>query len=99
MNNQQSNNTVPDTSILTSKKIPNEMNRQHQKMEKKNTQPNNTQSKNPEQAIIQGQKVNLEHLKRVVDNENTTLLLLRNREWRIVKTEMNKIKQAQTDIY
>ena len=74
------------------------MNHQLRKMETPN-QPKTTQQNNPEQALIQEQKLNLVNLKRILNNEKTTLPSLRNTEWRIVKAETNKVNQLLTYIY
>ena len=66
------------------------MNRQFWKIK---TQHNQT-THNPEQTLTQEQKVNLENLKRIMGSEKTTLLSLRNIEWRTVKRETNKINQV-----
>ena len=56
---------------------------------------NATQPNNLEQTLTQEQKVNLGNLKWIMNSEKTTLPSLRNIEWRTVKTETNKINQAQ----
>ena len=48
---------------------------------------------NPTETISQEQQTNLENLKRIMNSEKTTLPLLRNIEWRTLKTETNKINQ------
>ena len=58
------------------------------------TQPNNARPYNPQQILIQEQKVNLESLKGIINGENTILLSLSNRQWRTVKTKMNKINHV-----
>ena len=84
INDQQcSNNTLPGTSNI---------NKQKQLIRKElptSENGNSTQPNNPEQTLSQGQKLNLENLKRIMSSEKTTLPSLRNIEWRIVKAEIN----------
>ena len=97
INNQQSNNTVPDTSSNNKKTQPNQ--KEPPTSENGNsTQLNNTQPNNPEQTLSQEQKLNLEYLKRIMTEENTTLPSYRNLEWRTVKAERNKVNQVLTYI-
>ena len=58
------------------------------------TQPNNAQPNKLKQILSQEQKLNLENFKRIMRSEKTTLLSLRNIEWRTVNTETNKINQV-----
>ena len=58
------------------------------------TQPNNAQPNKLKQILSQEQKLNLENFKRIMRSEKTTLLSLRNIEWRTDNTETNKINQV-----
>ena len=58
---------------------------------RKATQPNNAQPKNPEQTLTQEQKLNIEYSKRIMNGEKTNLSSQRYIEQRIVKTETNEI--------
>ena len=88
ISNEQDNNSVPDRSTINKQKQPN--GNEPPTLENGNTtQPNNAQ-----QTLSQEQKVNLENLKRIMNNEKTTLPSLRNIEWRRVKAETNKINQV-----
>ena len=93
INNEQGSNTVPDTSNISIQKQPNRNVSPTSKNEN-TTQQNNTQLNNSEQTLSQKQKINLEIVKRIMNCEKTTLPLLRNIEWRTVKTEKNKINQV-----
>ena len=85
-------NTVPDTSNINKQKQPN----WNEPLTSKNI--NSTQPNNPEQALTQEQKINLENLKRIKNGGKTTLQSLRNIEWRTVKTETNNINQILPNI-
>ena len=92
MNNEQDSNTAPDTSSINNENQPNR--NQSPILENGNTTPpNNAQPNNPKQPLTQEQKVNIENLKRIMGSEKTTLPSLRNKEWKTVKKEMNKINQ------
>ena len=56
-------------------------------------QQNDTQSNNTEETLTIEHKTKLENLKRILDGKNTTLPSMRNRQWRTVKTETEKINQ------
>ena len=58
------------------------------------TQPNNAQLNNPKQILSQEQKLNLENVKRIWNNENINLSSWRNIALWKVKTETNKINQV-----
>ena len=76
INNEQGNNTVPDT-----KKKKNAEKYEPPTPENVNTtQPNNAQPNNPKQTISQEQKVNIENIKGIMNSENTTSSSLRNIE-------------------
>ena len=80
-NNERDNNTVLDTSRIISQKQP----YRNELLTLENG--NATQANNPKRnTITKTKKVNLENLKRIMNSEKTT-------EWRIVKTETNKINQ------
>ena len=98
INNQQSNNIVPDTSNINKQK---QTNRNEPQTSKNGnpTQPNTTQLSNPKQTLSQEQKLNQENFKRIMNSEKTTLPLLRNIEWRRVTAETNKVNQLLTYIY
>ena len=97
MNNEQDSNTVPDTSGINKEKQPNR-NEPPTSENGNSTQVKNAQPNNPEQKLMQEQKVNLENIKRIMDSEKTTLPSLRNIGWRTVKTETNKINQVPSYI-
>ena len=88
MNNQKGDNTVPDTSNINKQKYPN----LSEPPTSENGKP--TQPDNPEQTLSQEQKVNLEHIKRIMNSEKTTLPSLGNIEWRT-----NKVNQVLIYIY
>ena len=56
--------------------------------------PHNAQQSNPKETQSKKHKGNLNYLKRIMNGEKTTLLSLRNIEWRTVKSETNKINQV-----
>ena len=91
--NKQDNNTVPDTSRIIKQKQLNS-NELPTSENGNTTQPNNKQPNNPKETLSQELKVNLENVKRIMNSKKTTLLSLRNIEWRPVKTETNKINQV-----
>ena len=76
------------------------MNRQLRKIETPHnkTAHNKNYNQTTQQTLTQEQKVNLENLKRIMNEKKTTLPSLRNIGWRIVKTEMEKINQEITYI-
>ena len=73
INNEQDNNSVPDTSTIYKQKQPNR-NEPPTSENGNATQPINAQPNNPEQTLSQEEKVNLENLKRIMNSEKTTLL-------------------------
>ena len=87
-NNEQDCNTKSDTPSINKQKQPNR-NEPQTSENRTATQPNN-----PQQTLIQEQKVNLENLKRIMNGEKTTIPSLRNIEWGTVKTETKKINQV-----
>ena len=94
INDQERRNTLSDT--------PN-INKQKQPIQNEPTSENgNPTQQNPTQqnnlVLTQEKKVILEYLKRILNSERTTLPLLRNIEWRIVKAETNKVNQVLTYI-
>ena len=91
--NKQDNNTVPDSSSVVKQKQPNRNELPTSKNENA-TLPNNAQPSNHKETLSQEQKINLENVKRVTNNEKTTLPSLINIEWRILKIETNKINQV-----
>ena len=97
INNQQGNNTIPDTSNINKQKQPNR-NEPPTSENWNSTQSNAAQPNNPEQTLSQEQKVQLENLKRIMNRKKTTLPSFRNIEWKTVKTETNKINQVLTYI-
>ena len=92
INDLKGNNTVPDTTNINKQKTLN----RNEPPTSENENP--TQPNNPEQKLSQEQKSNLEHLKRIMNCENTTLLSLWNIEWRTGKVETNKGNQVLTYI-
>ena len=95
INDQQVNNTLPNTSNIY--KHPN----QNEPPTSENgnpTQPNTAKPNNSEETQSQEQKLNLENFKIILDSEKTTLPSLRNIEWRTVKAETNKVNQVLTYI-
>ena len=91
MNNEQADNTVPETSTINEQKQSNSY--EPPTSENVNTtQPNNAQPNNNKKTLSQEQKANQENLKRIMNSEKTTSL--RNIEWRTVKTEMNRMNQV-----
>ena len=94
---KQGNNTLPGTSNIKKQKHP--IRTEPPSLENGNpTQPNTAQPNNSEQTLSKEQKLNLKNLKRIMNSEKTTLPSLRNIEWRIVKTETNKVNQVLTSI-
>ena len=55
------------------------------------TLPHDTLPSNQEETLTQEQKINQENVKRFMSCEKTTLLSLRNIEWKTPKIEANKI--------
>ena len=93
INNQQDFNKISDTPSIKKQKQSSQ--NEPPISENRNTsKPNNTQPNNTDQALTQEQKVNQENLKRIMNGEKTTLLSLRNIEWRTVKTEMENIESS-----
>ena len=87
---KQNYNTVPDTPSGVKQKQSNE--KEPQTSANKNTPlPNDTLSNNHEETLSQEQKVNLEHVKRIMNSEKTILPSLRNIEWKTLKIETNKM--------
>ena len=72
INDQQGNNTLPDTLNINKLKQPN-LNEPPTSENGNATQPNTAQPNNPEQTLSQEQKLNLENLKRILNSEKTTL--------------------------
>ena len=94
---ERGNNTLPGISNINKQKQP--IQNEPPTSENGNpTQPNTTQQNNLELTLTQEQKLVLRNLKRILNSEKTTLLSLRNIEWRIVKAETNKVNQVLTCI-
>ena len=94
INDQERRNTLPDTSNINKQKQPIQ---NEPTLDNGNpTQPITTQQNNLE--LTQKQKLILKNFKRILNSEKTTLLTLRNIEWRIVKAETNKVNQVLTYI-
>ena len=53
--------------------------------------PNDTLANNQEETLSQEQKVNLEHIKRIMNSEKTIQPSLRNIEWKTLMIVTNKI--------
>ena len=70
------------------------MNFQHRKMKTSHNQTTHNHNAQLKETLSHEQKVNLKNLKRIINNEKTNIPLLRNIEWRTVKTETNKINQV-----
>ena len=97
INDQQSNNTLPDIYNINKQKQPNR-NEPSTSENGNPTKPNTAQPNNPQQTLSQEQKLNLENLKRIFYGEKTTLPALRNLEWRTVAAETIKVNQVLTYI-
>ena len=87
---KQNYDTVPDTSNGVKQRQSNEKELPTPANEK-TTLPNDTLPSNQEETISQEQKINLENVKRIMSSEKTILPSLRNREWKTLKIETNKI--------
>ena len=94
INNQETRNTLPDTSNINKQKQP--IQNEPTSENRYPTQPNATQQNNLE--LTPEQKLILKNLKRILNSEMNTLPSLRNIEWRIVKAETNKVNQVLTYI-
>ena len=84
-NNEQDTNTASDTLGFDKQEQANK----NQGLTSKNrniTHPNNT-----EQTLTQEQKIKLENLKRIMNEQKSTFLSLWNTEWRKIKMEAETI--------
>ena len=75
----------------------------HQELSNRNELPisenrNTTPLNNTKQTLTQEQKINLGNLKKIMNEQKTTLPSLRNIEWRPIKMETKKINQVLTYI-
>ena len=94
---QSSDNTLTGTSNIN--KHYQSIRKEPPNLENENsTQPNTAQPNKPEQTLSQEQKLNLKNIKKIMNSEIITLPSLRNIEWRIVRTETNKVNQVLTYI-
>ena len=91
-NNEQNTYTVSDT-LGFDRHEQSSRNKPPTSENRNTTHPNNT-----EQPLTQEQKINLEDLKRIMNEQKTTLPSLRNIEWRTIKRETEKINQVLTYI-
>ena len=90
--NTQDNDTLPDT-LRVKQNQPNR-NELPSSRNENATLPNNTQPSNPKETLSQEQKIDLENVKRMMNNGKTTLPSLRNIEWRTLKIETIKINKV-----
>ena len=91
-NNEQDTNTISDT-LCFHKQV------QSNRNEPPNLENRNTiQPHNKEQTLIQEQKIDFENLKRIMNEQRTTLPPRRNIEWRTIKMETEKINQVLTNL-
>ena len=83
---KQNYNTVPDTSSSVKQKQPTKnklLTSENENIILPNTTlPNNAQPNNHKETLSQEQKINLKKVQRIMNCEKTTLLSLRNIEWR-----------------
>ena len=80
MNNEDDSNTISATTSINKRK-------QSKEIEPPTSENGNaTQPNNRKQTLNQEQKVNLENLKRIMNEEKTTLPWVRNIQWRKVNS-------------